>query len=97
MTRRYSGEVTVYITWLDATEQYGAKVKPPGEPSVYIAVGAPRLLEHAVDSPPAYDAAAKAALAFAEDEVPGVTERAAYKEDGYFVSRSQERRWPCPH
>lgn len=97
MARRYSGEVNINILWVDATQQYAAKVKAPDEPSMFIIVGAPKVLEHAVDSPAAYDNAAVTALAFAEDEVGGSTERAAYKEDDYYVGRRKEARWPCCH
>jgi len=72
-------------------------VKAPDEESIFVTVGAPRMLDKAVDSPEAYDDATRAAIAFADDDVPGIGEHAAYKEDGYYVSRKQEARWPCPH
>ena len=53
-----------------------------------IQVGAPAHLTNAVDSPEAFDDAARAAIAFAQDENPGWDDLAAYNEDGYHVARS---------
>lgn len=54
-----------------------------------IIVGAPTFLSHAVDSPRAFDEAAKAALAFAcNDSTIDWSAYAAFDDDGYFVSRS---------
>jgi hypothetical protein len=95
MARRYSGKVTVSILWDDHDNRYAARVKADGsEQPIFVTVGAPKILEHAVDSPEAYDAAAKAAIAFADDDVPGTEEQAAFTESGYFVSRKHKERWP---
>lgn len=56
-------------------------------------VGAPAYLEHAVDSPIAYDRAAHAAISFADEEEPGVGEHAAMTDTGWLISRTKEGRW----
>lgn len=54
-----------------------------------IYVGAPAFLSHAVDSPKAYDEAAQAAIAFADDE--GFDMQPDYTSSGVHVSRSKRR------
>lgn len=64
MATRYSGQVRVRLVYVDARSGYDARVSwPDGRERVK--VGEPKTLTHAVDSPAAYDAAARAAIAFA--------------------------------
>lgn len=67
MAKRYSGQVTVRIIYRDATWKdvghYDAVVSWPGGHE-RVSVGEPRILTHAVDSPEAYDGAARAAISF---------------------------------
>lgn len=66
MAQRYSGEVRVRIVYVDAEAGYDARVSWPGGRE-RVKVGTPAVLTRAVDSPEAYDAAARAAIAFAGD------------------------------
>ena len=68
MARRYSGSVVVEVTWSDNEDQYVGRVITP-EGSSRQSVRAPAILEHAVDSPVAYDAAAHAMLSFSESDL----------------------------
>lgn len=64
MAQRYSGQVRVRVVYVDATAKYDARVSwLDGRERVM--VGTPSMLMHAVDSPEAYDAAARSAIAFA--------------------------------
>jgi hypothetical protein len=67
VAKRYSGDVVVTMIYRDATRDYACRVAIPGETRV-VFVGAPKALEHAVDSREAFDQTARAAIAFAEDE-----------------------------
>jgi hypothetical protein len=83
-TKRYSGNVVVTIDWIDSRSQYRASVSAGGSRGKTIHVGAPRAMQHAVDSPQALDDAARAAISFAADEgvdVDGVE----YSEHGAVV------------
>lgn len=67
MAQRYSGQVRVSIVYVDAEAGYDARVSWPGGRE-RVKVGTPAAVAtHAVDSPLAYDAAARAAIAFAGD------------------------------
>ena len=87
MATRYSGELTVRITYRDEAEDYRCVISARGEGvrgrfllGVY--VGVPRLLEHAVDSSEAYDRVAHAALSFAAEGHGEVERLAGYHGDG---------------
>jgi hypothetical protein len=58
-----------------------------------IVVGAPAVLSHAVDSPEAFDDAARAALSFADVDWP-VAENAATTDSGWHIGRSPSKAWP---
>jgi hypothetical protein len=71
--RRYSGEVRIELTLVPAPnmphgEQYRCDISLRGVRLGTQYVGIPAHLEHAIDSPEAFDAAARAALSFAVDE-----------------------------
>lgn len=66
-TKRYSGNITVTITYVDAKDKYKATVSA-GEQRGTVYVGPPRHLTRSVDSPEAFDDAARAAISFAGDE-----------------------------
>lgn len=76
---RYSGNITVRVTYLEPylagdacpanrstrlNGEYRCFVKSPDR-SLTIVVGAPNVLSNSVDSPEAFDDAARAAIAFA--------------------------------
>jgi len=94
MAKRYSGEVEVSIIWNDNEEQYAAKVTAPGPRDQFVMVGAPAVLEVAVDSPEGYDSAARAAIAFADNEDEVIGDYAAYTSEGCYISRSKDSKWP---
>lgn len=90
MVKRYSGQVTVDVEFVDAKNQYRARVTAPdGTETVW--VGVPPALRVAVDSPEAYDGAASAAMSFAEDDYPdlGVADAADYGDSGWAISRKK--------
>lgn len=66
MALRYSGAVTIRVTWND--RYYNASVSSNGRNLWFGTVGAPKSSKIAADSPEAYDAAAHAALSFANNE-----------------------------
>ena len=99
MARRYSGSVTVDVTWVDADSQYRCRVRAPGGATT-VHVGPPAVLERAVDSPEAYDVAAHAALSFVAEgslEEPSVNEHATgnVRCDGWHIGRSLAQRYPA--
>ena len=67
-TKRYSGNVTVAINYVDSENHYKATVSAGGKRGKTVIVNPPRHLTKAVDSAEAYDNAAKAAVSFAEDD-----------------------------
>ena len=79
---RYSGTIRIRITYLEPylagdkcpagrstrlNGEYRCFLRADGYTATII-VGAPAVLSHAVDSPEAFDDAARAAIAFADDE-----------------------------
>lgn len=68
MAVRYSGNVTITLTYNDKTSQYDCSVKAPKEKAVKVHVRPPPSSRLAVDSPEAYDGTARAAYSFADDE-----------------------------
>jgi hypothetical protein len=95
-TMRYSGKIRIRITYIDAPQggtcgYYRCFLRAVGfhqGEGRTIQVGAPAHLTNAVDSPEAFDDAARAAIAFAQDENPGWDDLAAHNEDGYHIARS---------
>jgi hypothetical protein len=67
-TKRYSGNITVSINYVDSSEQYKANVSVAGkrEKTVYVRPRASS--RYAVDDAKAFDSAAIAAIAFAEHD-----------------------------
>jgi len=104
-TQRYSGELRIRVTYLEPGlgkglgphGGYRCFVKAPGI-STTVTVSAPKFLTHAVDSPEAFDDAARAAIAFAEDNPGGFAELAATNPDGsgFYIARREADAWgPC--
>jgi hypothetical protein len=97
MTKRYSGRATVDVEFVDAKNEYRARVSTPdGTETVW--VGVPPALKIAVDSPEAYDGAASAALSFAYDDFPDLS-ISDYAHDnpegtGWWIGRSEATAWP---
>jgi hypothetical protein len=95
---RYSGEVTIRVTWIDKVDvrPHGghyrctlSRIESNRRVTTTQYVGAPACLTHAIDCSEAFDDTAHAALSFAsnretaEDDDPnGWAEVAAYKADG---------------
>ena len=101
MATRYSGDLTITLTYRDRESDYRATISWPSRPrngshrhTVY--VGEPKYLTHAVDSPEMYDSAAHAAISFGSEEEPEIGERAAYGTDGWLISRNKARKWMGP-
>jgi hypothetical protein len=102
MASRYSGDVAVTLQWSDERQQYLSKVTWPDRSSSskrkrkrksrVIYVGAPGVLSEAVDSSAAYDEAAAAAISFASEEDPEVSQLADYTDRGLFIGRKRARR-----
>ncbi len=113
-TMRYSGEIRIRVTYLDPTMtspppagmtnaregEYRCYLTMPGGKRITIYVGA--RVEHGsgvgVDSPEAFDDAARASIAFADHEQPreGWGERCAYAGDlsDRHVGRVPSKAWP---
>jgi hypothetical protein len=91
MALRYSGQVRVRVTWRDDSDDYRAVVSwPDGRCSHTIGLPPSNIL--AVDSPAAYDAAARAALSFTLDEV-GEIPAATTPSGDWYVARKPEAAW----
>lgn len=90
MATRYSGSLTVRISWVDRHDLYDASVSWKGGGPIKVMVGHPPASRLSVDSPEAYDSAAKAAIAFADDEYRefGISDMAEYDDSGVVVRRS---------
>lgn len=97
--RRFSGDVKIELSFNDRTNQYKAKLCPvrplwKGKAQTRcetVLVGLPKgRLERAVDSPRAYDQAARAALSFSKE----AQDYAAGSRDGsgWHISRGRRRR-----
>ena len=106
-TIRYSGNITVRVTYLEpylagdkcpanrstrTNGEYRCFIKSPDR-STTIVVGAPEALSHGVDSPEAFDDAARAAIAFASDEDLHYGDLAYQNSRGIVVGRRPSRRW----
>ena len=66
MARRSSGHVNIDIKYIDSRDQYRAVVSICRGRREVVYVGPPKALKIPVDSPKAYDAAARAAISFAD-------------------------------
>jgi hypothetical protein len=103
MATRYSGEAVVRVTWVDTTKtscphggHYRATVSVRGRNLWSGTICAPQHLTMGVDSPEAYDDTARAALAFAEDDVGSeVGDHVAFDADltDRWVGRSPRDAW----
>jgi len=97
MATRYSGEVVIAIRMKETRHgaTYHCALRGPDAEKAIVEVGSPKMLEHAIDSPDAFDAAARAAISFAQDEDGGF-ENVASKLDGsgHHVGRTMEDAWP---
>ena len=91
MATRYSGDVKVQILWKDRESQWRAVVKVPSERPKVIWVGRAPADRNAVDSPAAYDDAARSAISFADDEGLDVSRHAQVdaKGQGWAISRTK--------
>jgi hypothetical protein len=89
---RYSGALRIRITFVGKSPpEYRCHISCPSTPGqlpcrIYVHPNEAKM--HAVDSPEAFDAVAKAALSFALDEHWPITEYAASDGDGWIISRS---------
>lgn len=68
MAIRYCGHVKINCTYRDRQCDYRCALSIRGKQVGTQYVGEPRVLDHAVDSPQAYDSAAHAAIVFAIDD-----------------------------
>jgi hypothetical protein len=89
MAVRYSGELKITINWQDRYDWYWANISDRGKHLKQLSIRSPPTLRRAVDSPPAYDEAAAAAISFA-----GLHDQAAWDERGVWIGRSEAERWP---
>jgi hypothetical protein len=65
---RYTGQITIRVTYVDARGAYRCALRGPDNMRHTIYVTAPVASRIAVDSSEAFDYAARAAVAFADDE-----------------------------
>lgn len=98
MVKRYSGHVTVNVTWNEKENQYNTRVSAPGYSPLKLNVEVSAALESPVKSPEAYDRAARAAIMLAEGEFwgAGMAEFAAYRLERLHVGRTPEKKNPEP-
>jgi hypothetical protein len=86
-TYRYSGEIRIRVTYSAKGHirngYYRCHLTGPGNMTATIVVGVPEFLSHAVDSPEAFDDAARAALAFADHDA----------DEGRSAGESRDSRW----
>jgi hypothetical protein len=99
-TMRYSGEIRIRITYIDhaqggAVGYYRCFLRGPTDVGTTIHAGAPPFLTYAVDSPEAFDAAARAALSFAHNDGWPVEAHAPWVDStGWHIGRSPAKAWP---
>jgi hypothetical protein len=93
---RYCGALVVRMEWRDEYGNYLARIAKGGRNVWSAVVGAPASLEVPVDAPVAFDATARAALAFAFDEGKGDSPiddgDAEYDDAGFLVRRRRADR-----
>jgi hypothetical protein len=109
-TMRYSGEIRIRITYLEpylagdgapagrstmSNGEYRCFLREPDGMGTTIHVGAPAFLTHAVDSPEAFDAVARAALSFAHNAGWPVEAHAPWVDGAaWHIGRSPAKAWP---
>lgn len=98
MAKRYSGDLQISVVYDDknhyrTTVSRGGKLLWRGIVNPAAAGFGPGV---AYDSPKAYDEVASSALAFADDEVGGISDKAEFDEDltGYLIRRSTRSKSP---
>lgn len=89
MATRYSGDLKISVQLTDR-DDYKVTISRAGRNVWRGVVGAPRSLTHSLDSPTAFDNAAKAGLSFADDDGADV-QSADSTDSGWHVSRSARR------
>jgi hypothetical protein len=114
-TLRYSGEIRIRVTYLDVAYdgpdtqarlgngRYRCFLRGPGGMTTTVIVNAPQYLTRAVDSPEAFDDAARASISFADDKSEGEqlpcytwAHLAAHVIDRseWHVGRTEAHAWP---
>jgi hypothetical protein len=91
---RYSGKLTVRMTYLDSEAQYRCVVSysdANGSGWTTLYVRPPALLRNAVDSPIAFDETAHAALSFASEDHDWVERYADFNDGGWAINRKDTR------
>ena len=89
--RRFSGNVKIELSYNDRTNQYRARLCPTRVRAARcetVYVKPPARLERAVDSPRAFDQAARAALSFSKE----AQEHAAHSGSTWSISRGRRRK-----
>jgi len=85
---RYSGRIAMRVVLREGMrDEYHVSIKLPNGDRETVVVGAPAHMRIAIDSPQAYDDAARAALAFAEHDGLDVAEHAEFDESSYVIRR----------
>lgn len=89
--RRFSGNLKMELSFNDRSNQYKVRVCPKvrGEKCATVFVRPPRALERAVDSPRAYDQAARAAISFAPHDLQDYAEMTGGKIGTWRISRGR--------
>jgi hypothetical protein len=96
---RYSGDAKITLTLQD-NDSYRVVVETDCDASC-ITINSPKVLKHAIDSPEAFDDAARAAVAFAleERDEHGVSvfddSDFAFGPEAVYVGRTREQAWPA--
>ena len=93
MATRYCGSTTIRVIWDDASSVYRCRVTCDGQLLYSVSVGAPAHLTLAVDSPEAYDNAARAACSFASDgRGADVSDHLDSTDAGWDIRRTKARK-----
>lgn len=90
MATRYSGTLKINVLYNDRQDAYRASISRKGKSLWSGWIGRAPASRLAVDSPEAYDAAARAALAFADDDGADVSDYADFTDSGYNVRRTEK-------
>jgi hypothetical protein len=99
MAQRYSGELVIRVEWKDAVNTgphggyYAASISHKGKTLYTVRINSPWHRVDAVDSPESYDRTAAATMAFADASGAGVSDYAAFDEEGFVISRSKAKAW----
>ena len=94
MAKRYSGRSIVSMVFDDRSDAYKASISIGGKVVARERVGAPRSGGGSVDSPLAYDRAARAALSFAMNDGKVDDSDVAYGAHEVHVGRSAATKYP---